>query len=245
MNEPQGSGQQGQPGSENLNPDLAGYPTPEALVKGYRESGAEAKRWRDRAEELERVVADRALSEPQAAENPRASVRQRSTRPEDRLSEYGVPVDALGEYVAGKLQEAFAPIAQGMSARTELLSRYPDYNKFEADVATFIQSDSKVNQSYQRMFAADPAGAFEYAFLKFGESRRRSSGGGEPDTRQESAQAQIPSGRNGDSQRMPQGNSAELSRAWEEYQRTGSSDSARRYAKARLHNVISDEFLNS
>jgi hypothetical protein len=244
MNEPQGSGTQNQQGSENLNPELAGYPTTEALVKGYRESGAEAKRWRDRSEELERLVADRDLSASQAAENPRGTVKNRSARPEDRLSEYGVPVDALKEYVAGQLQEAFAPIAQGMTARTEILSRYPDYNKFEADVATFIQSDPKVNQSYQRMFAADPAGAFEYAFLKFGDSRRRSGGGEEPDTRQESAQAQIPSGRNGDSQRMPQGNSAEISRAWEQYQRTGTTDDARRYAKARLHNVITDDFLN-
>ncbi len=35
-----------------LNPDLAGYPTQEALVQGYRDSGAEAVRQRERADEL-------------------------------------------------------------------------------------------------------------------------------------------------------------------------------------------------
>jgi hypothetical protein len=241
MNEPQGSGQAG---SENLNPDLAGYPTPEALVKGYRESGAEAQRLRDRNQELERALASQSLSEPEPAANPRQSVKSRSTRPEDRLSDYGVPVDALGEYVAGKLQEAFAPIAQGLTARTELLSQYPDYNKFESDVAVFIQSDAKLNQSYQRMFAADPAGAFEYAFLKFGESRRRSGGAREDTTPGEVAHASIPGGRNGDAMRQPQGNTANVQRLYEEYQRTGSNVAAREYAKARLHGVITDEFLN-
>jgi len=236
----EGREQQGQQASENLNPDLAGYPSVDALVKGYRESGNEAKRQRERAEQLEQQY----QGLQQSLANPRPQVPSRGTRPEDRLSEFGVPVDALGEFVASKLQEAFAPLAQGMNARTALLSQYPDYNKFEADVAAFIQSDPKLNETYQRMFAAEPAGAFEYAFLKFGESRRRTAREGGQNGREESAQAQIPSGRTGDTQRMPQGNSADLQRAWEEYQRTGSKDAARAYGHARLRNVISDDFLN-
>ena len=239
MNESQGSEQPA--GSENLNPDLAGYPTPEALVKGYRESGAEAKRQRERAERAEQALQE--ALEPVA--NPRQAVKNRSSRPEDRLSEYGVPVDALGEYVQSKLQEAFAPIAQGMTARTELLSQYPDYNKFESDVAAFIQSDPKLNQSYQRMFSADPAGAFEYAFLKFGQSRRSSTRGQQTPEAEEMSQAGLPGARNGDAMRQPQGNQANLQRLREEYDRTGSSRAAAAYAKARLHGVITDEFLNS
>lgn len=240
MNEPQ-EGNQQPAGSENLNPDLAGYPTTEALVKGYRESGNEAKRQRERAEAAERAYQE--LIQSQA--NPRPQVPTRSARPEDRLSEFGVPVDALEEYVEGRLQKAFAPIAQGMSARTELLARYPDYNKFEADVAAFIQSDPNLNQSYQRMFQADPTGAFEYAFLKFGDSRRRTAGDHANDTSGETAHAAIPGNRNGDAMRQPAQGSADLQKAWSEYQRTGSPDAARNYAKARLHTVISDEFLNS
>jgi hypothetical protein len=242
MNEPQDVAN---PGAENLNPELAGYPNAEALVKGYRESGAEAKRQRDRADQAERMVAEMALNSEGAA-NPRQPIKQRSTRPEDRLSEYGVPVDALGEYVSSKVQELFAPIAQGMSARTELLSKYPDYNRYEADVAAFIQQDPALNQSYQRMFSADPAGAFEYAFLKFGESRRRTAGGRTDNVPEESSHAQLPgSSRNGESMRQPQGNSANIQRAYQEYQRTGSTQAAQAYAKARLRNVITDEFLNS
>ncbi len=235
---------QGQPAAANLNPELAGYPNVESLVQGYRESGAEAKRQRERAEQLERALADRTLSEEPAA-NQRQPVRQRSTRPEDRLSEYGVPVDALGDYVMEKLQGVLTPLADAARARTDLMHRNPDYGKFEPDVMAFIDSDPKFSQSYYRMAATDPAAAFEYAFLKFGESRRRSATGRQDDTPQESAHAAIPGSRNGESIRQPQGNSAELQRALQEYQRTGSNVAAREYARARLHNVITDEFLNT
>lgn len=239
MSEPQ-EGNQQPAGEANLNPDLAGYPTTDALVKGYRESGNEAKRQRERAEAAEHAYQE--LIQSQA--NPRPQIPTRSARPEDRLSEFGVPVDALDEYFEARMQKAFAPIAQGMSARTELLSQYPDYNKFEADVAAFIQSDPKLNQSYQRMFNADPLGAFEYAFLKFGDSRRRSGGDYPSEVPGEASHAQLPGSRNGDAMRQPQG-SPNVQRLYEEYQRTGSPNAAREYAKARLHTVITDDFLNA
>ena len=38
--------------------------------------------------------------------------------------------------------------------------------------------------------------------------------------------------------------SQDLAQLWHDYQRTGSRDAGIRYAKARLHGVITDEFLN-
>ena len=239
MDEPQGSGQ----GSENLNPDLAGYPNVEALVKGYRDSGSEAKQLRERNLQLERAIADRALTEDPAA-NPRQSVKQRSGRPEERLSEYGVPVDALGEYVMEKLSGVLTPLAEAARARTDLMHRNPDYVKFEPDVMAFIDSDPKFSQVYYQMAGTNPAAAFDYAFLKFGESRRRTAGGRQDETPNETAHAAIPGSRNGDAMRQPQGNSARIEEARNEYLRTGGRRAAEDYAKARLHTVITDEFLN-
>lgn len=241
MNEEQQNGAQSQAAEANLNPDLAGYPSVEALVKAYRESGKEAQRQRERADQFERTMSEQLL-EPVAA-NPR-TVKQRDSRPEDRLQQYGVPVDALTEFVQSQVQGLFAPIAQGMNARTELLSRYPDYTKFESDVAAFVQSDPKRNQTYQRMFAADPAGAFEWAFLAFGADRRKTAGNGAEANPEEMAHAGLPAGRNGESLRQPQGNDAAVQRAWNEYQRTGSKEAVQAYAKARLRTVVTDEFLN-
>ena len=160
----------GTPEDKPLNPDLAGYPDQESLVRGYRASGEEAKRQKDRADKAEAML----QQVYQAPENPRPNIRQRGN-PADRLTEFGIPVDALNEYFDSKLTAAFEPIAQGLNARNTLQARYPDYNKFESDVAQFVESDPDTKKTYDNLFRADPAGAFEYAFLKFGESRRRAS----------------------------------------------------------------------
>lgn len=240
MADEQGSENQQQP----LNPDLAGYPSVEALVAGYRASGGEAKKWREKAEALEQQTQQ--LYQAMAA-NPRQPVPQRTTNsPYDRLAEYGVPADAIKEVVATELQNALQPLSEGFQARNTLLSRYPDYTKFESDVAAFVQSDPQLNQTYQRMFAADPVGAFEYAFLKFGDSRRRqhSQNGPNGEPVGEAVHASIPTARNGDARRQPSGANADIENAYKRFMETGTSAAAREYAKARLHNVISDEFLN-
>jgi len=231
----QGKAQAEQP---ELNADLAGYPDTASLVKGYRESGSEAKKQRERAEQAEALV-QQLLTAQEA--NPRPSVKQRG-RPQDRLSEFGIPVDALGEFLDERLQEAFEPIAKGITARTTLQAEYPDYAKFEADVAQFVQSDKALNETYNRLFKADPVGAFEYAFLKFGESRRRGSRSGMP--QEEAAHAAIPSGRNGEARRVDFGAGADTQKAWERYQRTGNKQDMNAYVKARLRTVVTDDFLN-
>lgn len=243
MPEPQeGQSAQGTGAAANmpLNPDLMGYPTVEALVNAKRASDQEAKRIYDENVGLKGQL----HSVYHAPVNPRQDIPQRAS-PSDRLTEFGVPVDALDQYFEAKLQSAFAPIAAGLTARTTLLGQYPDYNKFEADVAQFVQADPNLNQTYQRMFAADPAGAFEYAFLKFGESRRRSTTAASDISAEAAAHAGIPSSRSGEARRTDQGASGEIQRAWEAYQRNDTPATRTAYAKARLHTVITDDFLNT
>lgn len=226
------------PNEQPLNPDLMGYPNVEALVNAKRASDVEAKKIRDErdalAQQLQRVY------QPEA--NPRQEVRHRD-RPEDRLTEFGIPVDALNEYFDTKLKTAFEPIAAGISARNTVMQRYPDYNKFEADVMQYVQSDSNLSESYNRMWQADPVGAAEYAFLKFGESRRAAANGTNG-SQEDVTHAQIPSSRGGETRRLPDSVTGDVQRAWQKYQQTGSTESAREYAKARLKTVIKDDFLN-
>ena len=224
---------------QDLNPDFAGYPSQEALVRGYRASGNEAKKQRERADALEREL----QMTRQAQANPRSEVKQRLGA-RDRLAEYGIPVDAVQELMGEMIQESFRPISAGLNARTTVSGRYPDYAKFESDVAQYLESDPEIKETYNRMFAADPVGAFEWGFLKFGDHRRRGSAERSEPNAQDLANASIPSQRNGDSRRQPQGQQAAVQEAWEKFQKTGNSADARTYAKARLRTVITDEFLN-
>lgn len=220
------------------NEDFAGYEDLNGLRTGYRESGAEAKRQRERAE----AEAQRAQLLEQQLQATLQQQRPRNQDPGTRLSELGVPVDALDEYVGQQIQRAFAPIAQGLTARQRVLSRYPDYPKHEAEVAQFIESDPNLSGRYQRLMQTDPETAIEFAMLKYGESRRDS----EPEPKrkpqkQAASEAQIPSARTGDARTQPSVDQEQTGRAWDHYQKTGNPVA---FAKARLRQIISDDFYN-
>jgi hypothetical protein len=241
MPEPQ-EGQSQSPPAANLplRADLMGYPSEEALVNAKRASDAEAKRLHDENEGLRNQL----LTFYQAQANPRQDVKQRGTL-DERLNESGIPATDIRELAREVVRGELEPLVRGVGARNSVLAQYPDYNKYEADVAQFVESDPNLKQTYGRMFQADPAGAFEYAFLKFGESRRRSVN---PDNLSAEAQAHagIPSSRNGEARRGNQNEEASVQRAWENYQRTGSKQHAAEYARARFRTgVITDEFLNA
>lgn len=211
-------------------PDLAGYPNVEALVQGYRNSGQEAQRLNQRLQQVEQAMVQ--MQQPQT----------RAARPEDRLSDLGIPVDALDEVINQRLQTAFAPIARGMTARSQVMAQYPDYVKFENDVNSYIQSDPQLAQTYGNMFNADPVGAFEYAFLKFGEDQRRkgapSNGAGDA---KEKVNAQIPTGRSNETRARQDAGSGDMTtKAWEHFQKTGDP---KPFAKARLRQAIPDSFF--
>lgn len=224
-----------------LNPDLAGYPTTDALVAGYRNSSAEAQRLRTENEKKDALIAQ-VLTNGMAA-NPRSVPDRRGTA-QERLTEFGVPVDALQEMMRGELQNALAPLTRGIAARGTIVSEHPEYVQFENDVAQFINNDPGLSQSYPKMFEADPAAAMEYAFLKFGDSRRRTSGDPAGPSRAGMTDAAIPSSRAGEGRRAPTQDD-EVRAAFTRYQQTGSSQDAAAFAKARLRNVVSDEHLNA
>lgn len=212
-------------------PDLAGYQDVSGLAQGYRASSDEAKRQKARADLLEQQLAERQVIPQRNAEGARD--------PAGRLTEWGVPVDALDEFVSGAIQKAFAPLAQGFQARNEMLTRHPDYNKFESDVAQFISSDPDLSGRYQRMFASDPTGAMEYAYLKFGQTRKTEKA---PTNGASKKEASVPSQRaSNQGPTTPSQNDEVKAKAWERYQKTGDPTA---FAKARLREVISDEFLS-
>jgi hypothetical protein len=217
-------------------PDFAGYSSSEELARGYRASSQEAKRLAQENQRLQEAY-------QQAAVNQRQDIPNRS-RPEDRLAEFGIPADALNDFVNERVGQALRPLAEGFQARGRVLNEYPDYQKYEADVANYINSDPEFSQQYGRIFAADPAGAMQLAFLKFGESKRKGAPPPIAPNAQEMMDASLPGERTGESRRSESGSQGAVEEAYKRYQQTGNSRDAETYAKLRLKQAIPDEFLN-
>lgn len=227
-----------------LNPDLMGYPSVDALVNAKRASDQEAKKIadeRDRYRQQYELLVQNQLTQ---SANPKGQPRKAW---EERLDTLGIPVDAVREGIREEaqalVQQAFQPIMQGFQARTTLLGQYPEYQKFEADVAGFIQADPQLNQTYQRMYQADPVGAFEYAFLKFGESRRRSGATPVAEPSEGAVHAAIPTQRSGDARRTTVPGEIDIQEMWDRYQQQPNKTNLNAFAKARLRQVIPDEHL--
>jgi hypothetical protein len=216
-------------------PDFAGYSSSEELARGYRASSQEAKRLAQENQRLQEAY-------QAAAVNQRPDIPNRS-RPEDRLAEFGIPADALNDFVNERVGQALRPLAEGFQARGRVLNEYPDYQKYEADVANFVNSDPDFSQRYARMFSVDPVGAMELAFLKFGESKRNSAPTSNAPNAQEMVDASLPGQRTGESRRSGTGNQQDVDEAWRNYQKSGSKADAEAFARARLHDVIKEDFL--
>lgn len=209
-NEQQANG----PAPNEHGPDLAGYPSVDELARGYRQSAQEAKRLKERADALERQFMEF---------QQRQQVPQRQ-RPEDRLSELGIPVDAIDEIVNQRLSQALAPLSRMAEARSQILARYPDYTKHESEVMQFIGGDPERLERYNRIAAADPAGALEYSILAYGAERQKAQPRGEPNP--ETVHAQIPGQRSADASRARPGYGQSRDEAWERYQQNPSRENA-------------------
>lgn len=198
-------------------------------------------RYSQSSTEAKRLKAERDFFEQQARQPA-----QPSADPYQRLNEFGIPVDAIQEVMRREIQQQFAPISRGLQARGQVLSEYPDYNKFEADVANFVNSDPDRQQRYQNMFNADPAGAMEWAFNKFGEAERRKapatpSNGSE----EQKSEARIPSSRGGEGRVRKEEDGGDLAaRAYAEYRKTGDPRAKDQFIRARLGKVLSKSFLD-
>ena len=214
-------------------PDLAGYSTPEQLAAGYRASSAEAQRLKAENESMRRQYET-------LAANPRQDVPRRKS-PIETLAEIGLPevAEAVTQLVGEAVAQVLSPVTKGFEARNQMLVRYPEYGQFEPQVLSYIGQDAQASEVYQRIAAVDPEAAMEYAYMKFGESKRRAmpANGRDPAAQSE---AQIPTGPAGP--RQPATGDQELiAQAFEHFQKTGRPEP---YAKARLRTVITDEFLN-
>jgi hypothetical protein len=225
-------------------PDYAGYPDLDSLVKGYRNSGEEAKKQREEA--IRQKARADMLEQHMAQQIPQRDSQGRfqSNDPAKQLTDYGVPVEALDAYVGRKIQSAFEPLSRGMQARDRLMSEYQDYAKYEPEAIRFALNDPETSARYNNMFASDPVGAMEYAYLKFGSKAKANAevngNGAQPQQIAQRADAQIPSNRMGQGPSPASSQDEVKSKAWERYQKTGDPTA---YAKARLREAVSDDFL--
>jgi hypothetical protein len=205
----------------------------DSVTKRYSASSAEAQRLAQTVQQLQQP--------------PRQNVPSR--RPwEETLENSGVPAEAIRnaihEEAMGLIQQQFEPMTRAVQARQTMVGRYKDYGKFESDMMGFVNSDPELQQTYTRIFSADPVAAFDYAYLKFGMDQRgkRSKNGGMDN---DIVETQIPTNRSGDTRRAPRGADAAVEEAARAYRDKPSTRTAEAYGKARLKTVISDEFLNS
>lgn len=216
-------------------PDLAGYPSVEALAQAYRQSGAEAKRLKAEADAYRQRVDE--LQRPAIPQRP---------RPEEYFQQIGVEPDQLQALVDQRLNQALAPITRGFEARNRVVARMPDYSKHEAEIAQWIQEDPARADAYNRAFmGGDPALAMEWAALSYSHEKRKSTRNARDDQQQDAAHGAIPTNRQGDSRRSPnEGYDAAVNKARERYEQTGSRQDAESYARLRLHKIVSEEHLN-
>lgn len=158
------------------------------------------------------------------------------------MTEFGVPVDALRAIIDQRLGDALQPLADGMQARQSIVGRHPDYVQFEHDVAAFIATDPDLAGRYPKLFKADPVAAMEYAFLKFGDSRRGAATQNQNGSVQGRTDAGIPTSRAGDSRAVGGQGDSRVQEAFDRFQKTGSTRDARAYAESRLGPLLEQQF---
>ncbi len=216
--------------------DFLGYRSLEALKQAHLSSGSHAKQLAAENQALKQQMA--------AAVNPLPGGMQRQD-PRSELNSWGLPVESLDAYLDQRITQAFAPIAEGLNARSKVLSEYPDWGKHEADVYQYVNSDPQLSQEYADIARVNPAAAMKYALRAYSDSKRRGHSGGNGATREvianETAQAQIPTNRPGETRQQGQGQDrAPVRAAFDHWQKTGDPVP---FSKARLREIIPDSFF--
>jgi hypothetical protein len=216
-------------------PDYAGYPSPDELVKGYRNSSAEAKRLAQENQRLQETLQG-------FAANQRQDIPQRQSARE-RLLEVGVPVEPLIEVLREEIRNEFAPQANMAQARPRVITDYPDYVTYETAVNDWVRADPNRSMDYDQRFARDAVGAMKLAFLEFGESKRKLAPPPAAPNAQEMADASLPGERAGGSRRTESSDQGAIEEAFRKYQASGSQRDAEAFAKLRIKQVIPDSFF--
>jgi len=192
------------------------------------------QRYAASSEEGKRLAQQNQQLMVQMQQTMRSSVQQHPTDPFQELDTIGVPSQTLKQAMRSVATEVFGevlePVNRAYQARPKLLASYPDYNKFESEVAQFVQNDPDLSQTYQRMFQADPVGAMELAYLKFGDHQRKNHPQGNGRQKSDEVHAQIPNARAA-GERAPQQQDDAVKQGWEHFQKTGRPE---QFAMARL-----------
>jgi hypothetical protein len=225
------------PADPQPQPDLAGYPDQASLVAGYKASSQEGKRQRERADKAEALLREMLAN----GDAPRQDVPDRRAAPEERLTEFGVPADAVRELVDARVNAVFEPLTRGVQARQRMVERHPHYEKFENEIMQFLRNDPARWRQYSGLYASDPEAALQWGVDTFATHEVNAFSvrqllGDSP------THASIPTSRSGDGRRAPSQDGA-VQEAFERFQKTGSQQDAQAYAKARLKGVISERHL--
>jgi hypothetical protein len=164
----------------------------------------------------------------------RAAERQ---APQELLSEVGVPVDALSQFIDARFQEVLSPVVRGVNARAEIVRRYPDYDKAEQQLVEYINGNPNVRQEYEKAYQASPLVAMEWAYGQY-----QRAGGKAANPAAEEVAARLDARLQGSYDRSGQqtADETELARAKEHFERTGDSGPLMRL---RLRHVVSEEHL--
>lgn len=163
--------------------------------------------------------------------------------PLEELKQWAVPVEPVRraiQYEAARIaaetvQKQLAPLTEGLRARQSIEQRLPDFVKKESEVSRFVSSNPTLSERYNRLFAADPEGAMEWAFHAYDASQPQRRSAAPP-----AQDAGIPQQGAGQRSVPPPDTSAELRAAFEAYQATGDP---RDLVKARLRGIISDDHV--
>jgi hypothetical protein len=229
---PEGSAQ-GTPPAQDLQAELDRY------KRDYAASSSEAKRLKQ----------ERDFFEQQTQQFTRPAPSQ---DPFQRLRDEGWPVDsllpAIERIAEQKAAARFDPIVRGMEARSKVLASNPDYGKYENEAMQYINGDPNLADMYNAMIQVRPDAAMDWAFLKYGESRRRAQPEGNGNatvSKQGRADAQIPSSRSGEKRNTNAGDSTDdvFRAAKADFAKTGNPRAAEAAFRAKLRNAIPDSFF--
>ena len=170
--------QAGQDGNNSqTEPLLAGkYKSTEELERGYQNLFTEGQKIVEQKKALEQRVAQ--LESWTAPAGGDVSSRQLPSdreaarvRPMDALAMAGIPVQELRDYVREELRAEIQPIFQGAQARQSVMQDYPEFSKFEPELAQFLEANPGLNSRYTKAYATDPDWALRGLYEEFRKTR--------------------------------------------------------------------------
>lgn len=203
------------------------YRDPEELEKGYQNLQELAnKNWQE-LQELKSLVESGRMDPEERREARRG--------PKEILEESGVPAEAVLELVRSGVEDVLRPVVAAQDARAEVAKNYPNFAENENDVAQWITSNSQLQTRYAKMFAADPAGAMEWAISAYSREKRNEPA---PSTTYTSDAALPPTGGSGPRGYDSSMASEELAK---ELERAKSSGDWNRYIAQRLAGTVPDK----